>query len=256
MSRPPYVIAHRGTSGRFPENTPVAFEHAVQIGADWIELDVHTTLDDVVIVSHDSWADRCTDGKGPFQTKTLAEVKQLDAGRWFGEQFAGQRVPTLDEALDLLGGKIRLCIEIKGATTGDNLHTAYNTVTLLQKRGYLQNVVVSSFNHEALRAIKAWEPLLATSLDPTPQDGSLTPWELCQQVLGYNINAMQHEYTTLTPELVDECHQHGFVLWTWTVNEPEDMRRMIDMGVDAIMTDYADVLRKIVDESVAKSRSL
>jgi glycerophosphoryl diester phosphodiesterase len=244
----PYVIAHRGISGRYPENTLLAFQRAIEAGADWIELDVQTTIDDCVIVSHDATADRCTDGHGPFKAMTLAQVKQLDAGRPFGDEFAGQRIPTLEETLDFLGdGRIRLCIEIKGGTTGDNLRTANATVDLLKKRDYLRHIVISSFNHEALRAVKTWEPLLATSLDPEPQDGTLTPWQLCQQVLRFNINAMQHRYDTLTPDLVDEAHQHGFSLWTWTVNEPDAMRRVIDMGVDGIMTDYADVLRGIVD---------
>jgi glycerophosphoryl diester phosphodiesterase len=249
MSNRPYVIAHRGISGRYPENTLLAFEKAVDAGSDWIELDVHTTADDIVIVSHDTQADRCTDGHGYFKTMTLPQVKQLDAGRWLDESFAGQRIPTLEETLDLIGdSRVRLCIEIKGDDTGDYLRTAWGTVHLLQKHDFLRYTIISSFNHECLRAVKTWEPLIATSLDPEPQDGSLTPWELCQQVLGFNINSMQHKYETLTPETIDEAHQHGFSLWTWTVNEPEDMRRMIEMGVDAIMTDHADVLRQIVDE--------
>src|SRR5205823_4626291 len=172
----PYVIAHRGISGRYPENTLLAFQRAIEARSDWIELDVQTTLDDVVIVAHDGSADRCTNGHGDFKNMTLAEVKQLDAGIRFGRSFAGERIPTLEETLDFLGdGRIRLCIEIKGHTTGDNFRTAWETVRILQERNFLRYAVVSSFNHEALRAIKTWEPLVATSLDPDPQDGSCTP---------------------------------------------------------------------------------
>lgn len=246
----PYVIAHRGTSGRYPENTLVAFEHAVAVGADWIEFDVHTTADGVVIVSHDNTADRCTDGRGSWKTKTLAQVKQLDAGSWFDDSFAGTRIPTLEEAFDLLGdGRVRLCIEIKGEETGDYLRTAWGTVQVLQKRGLFRQAMVASFNHECLRAVKMWQPLLATSLDPTPQDGTCTPWELCQQALRCSA-AMQHCFETLTPDLIEEAHGHGFSLWTWTVNDPADMRRMIAIGVDAIMSDYPDVLRAVVDEKM------
>jgi len=245
----PYVIAHRGISGRYPENTLVAYQHAIDAKADWIELDVYTTADGVVIVSHDSTADRCTDGHGYFHAMTLEQVKKLDAGSWFDPQFAGLRIPTLEETLDFMGdGRIRICIEIKGDGTANYLRTARAVVEILQRRKILRHVVLASFNHEALRAVKTWEPLLATSLDPTPQDGSLTPWELCQQVLKYNITAMQHTYETLTPEIIDEAHQHGFSLWAWTVNDPDDMRRIVAMEPDAIMTDHADVLRKIVDE--------
>jgi glycerophosphoryl diester phosphodiesterase len=245
----PYVIAHRGISGRYPENTLLAFQKAIEAKADWIELDVHMTADNVVIVSHDWIAERCTDGYGPYNMKTLQEVRQLDAGIRRGAEFAGTRVPTLEETLDFMGdGRIRMCIEIKGKETGDNLRVAWETVKLLQKHNCLRYVVISSYNPEALQAIKTWEPLIATSLDPTPQDGSFTPWELCQQVLRYNINAMMHDYSKITPELIDEAHQHGFSLWAWTVNNPDEMRKLIALEPDAIMTDYADVLRAIVDE--------
>ncbi len=245
----PYVIAHRGISGRYPENTLLAYEKAIEAKADWIELDVQTSADDVVIVSHDTQAQRCTDGQGYFKFKTLQEIKKLDAGSWMDPKFAGLRVPTLEETLDFMGdGRIRICIEIKGDETGEYLRTTYETIKILQKHNALQHVMIASFNHECLRAVKQWEPLICTSLDPQPQDGSLTPWELCQQVLGYNINAMQHKSDKLTPEIIDECHQHGFSLWAWTVNEPDDMRRIIAMGADGIMTDYADTLREIVDE--------
>jgi len=252
----PYVIAHRGISGRYPENTLLAYQHAIDAGADWIELDVQSTADDAVIVSHDNDAERCTNGHGLFNHMTLQQVKQLDAGSWFDPKFAGERIPTLEETLDFMGdGRIRICIEIKGHGTANSMRTAWNTVGILQKHNALRHIVVSSFDPVALRAIKEWEPLVATSLDPTPQDGTLTPWELCQQVLGHNINAMQHVYDTLTPELIDEAHQHGFSLWAWTVNQPDDMRRMVEMGVDAIMTDYADVLRGIVDEMAQSATS-
>jgi glycerophosphoryl diester phosphodiesterase len=244
----PYVIAHRGISGRYPENTLLAFQRAIEAGTDWIETDVQTSTDDVVFISHDGTADRCTNGHGLFKDMSIAQVKELDAGSYMGAQFAGERIPTLEEALDFIDERVRLCIEIKGHTTADNLRTAWETVSILKKRNYLQHVVVSSFNHEALRAVKTWEPLIATSLDPEPQDGSLTPWELCQQVLAYNINAMQHTYQKITPELIEEAHHHGFSLWAWTVNDPDDMRHVVELGVDAIMTDYADVLRGIVDE--------
>jgi glycerophosphoryl diester phosphodiesterase len=248
MSHRPYVIAHRGTSGRYPENILPAFQNAIEVGADWIEFDVMTTSDGVVVLNHDSTVDRCTNGTGKVGEMLLAQIKELDAGIRMGEKFAGVRIPTLEEALDFLEGQpVRLCIEIKGETTDESIQTARKTVDILQRRASLQRSVISSFDGNCLLAIKNWEPLLATSLDPDKQDGSYTPWELCQQVLRCHANSMQHTHEFLTAEIVDEAHQHGFSLWTWTTNEPEDMRRVIPMGVDAIMTDYPDVLRQIVD---------
>lgn len=254
MIHRPYVIAHRGISGRYPENTLLAFEKAIDAKVDWIEIDVRTSTDGVVFLAHDGSAERTTNGHGRFKLMSIEQVKALDAGSYMGAQFAGERIPTLEETLAFVDRRVRLCIEIKGDDDGEAIRNAWNTVNLLKQHNYIQHAMIASFHHDALRAVKEWEPLICTSLDPSPQDGSLTPWELCQQVLGYNINAMQHEYVTLTPEIIDEAHQHGFSLWTWTVNQPEDMRRMVDMGVDAIMTDFADVLRPIVDE-MAPARS-
>jgi glycerophosphoryl diester phosphodiesterase len=227
----------------------VAFNHAIEIGSDWIELDVHTTADGVVIVHHDTTVDRCTDGQGTIRNMTLEEIKRLDAGIHMGDQFRGERIPTFEQTLDAIGdGRIRLCVEIKGASTDDYIRTAHATVQILQRRGFLRHAVIASFNTACLRAVKGWEPLLATSLDPTPQDGTLTPWELCQQLLACGGNGLQHWHGTLTAEIVEEAHHHGVCLWAWTTNEEADMRRVMDLGVDAIMTDYPDVLRRIVDE--------
>ena len=245
----PYVIAHRGDSGNYPENTLLAFRHAITEGTDWIELDVIATQDDVVIVSHDTLVDRCTDGTGRIADMTLMEVKQLDAGIRLDEKFAGERLPTLHEALDTIGDKARVCIEVKGDTTDDFIRNARLSVDVLQRRGSLRHVVISSFNTECLRAIKTWEPLIATALDPDRQDGTYSAWQLCEKVLACGANFLMHRHETLTSEIVDECHQHGFSLWTWTVNQKDDMHRVLKLGVDAIMTDYPRLLRQVVDES-------
>lgn len=244
----PYVIAHRGTSGRCPENTLPAFEHAINAGADSIEFDLVSTADGEVVVSHDTRVDRCTNGTGKIRALTLAEIKALDAGIRFDDSFAGVRIPTLKEALDFFEAyPVRLSIEIKGDDTAEYIATARRTVEMLQQRGLLQRTVMTAFNADCLRAIKVWEPTLATALDPDRQDGTYTPWELCQQVMRCGANFLLHRHETLTPDIIDEAHQHGFSLWTWTPNEPDDMRRVIDMGADAIMTDYPDVLRSLVD---------
>ncbi len=239
----PLHIAHRGYSGRYPENTLLAFQKAVEAGADWLELDVVSTFDDVLIVSHDTMADRCTNGAGLFCDMSLAEVKALDAGAWFDPQFADERIPMLQAVLDwVVDQPVRVCIEVKGVTPLDYHDTARALVALLQERDYLQPVVISSFDPDCLEAIKAWEPLLATALDPTPQDGSATPWQLCAQVLRCKANFMLHRHTTLSAELVDEARQHGFDVWTWTIDDPVAMRRAADLGAAGIMTNYPELV--------------
>ncbi len=247
MSIRPYIVAHRGASAFYPENTLAAFQAAVELGVDWIELDVVTTADGVVIVSHDTTADRCTDGSGLFKAMTFEEVKTLDAGVRFSKNFAGERIPTLDEVITLVEqSAVRLNVEIKGDTLDEMLTTARATVKLLQHRNVLRQSTISSFDAECLREVRQWEPLLAVNLDPTPQDGSLSPWEVCQQCLRCGANFMSHTYETLTPALLEEARAHGLALWAWTVNDADAMRRIAAMGVDAILTDDPAKLKEIL----------
>jgi glycerophosphoryl diester phosphodiesterase len=246
----PFVIAHRGTSGRYPENTLPAFRHALSLGVDFVELDVVSTADGAVVVSHDTSVDRTTNGAGQIAAMSLREIKVLDAGAWYAPEFAGERILTLDEALDLFANHAtRLCIEIKGDTPPESIETARRTVTRLQERDYLQSVVISSFDTECLRMIKTWEPELATGLDPDRQDGTYTPWQLCQQVLKCHANLLLHRHETLTRAIVDEAHLHGLGVWTWTVNTPEAMHRVTQLDIDAVMTDHPDVLRQYLDHT-------
>ena len=106
-------VAHRGASGNYPENTLIAFQKALEIGVDEIELDLYLTKDDHLIVMHDSTVDRTTNGTGAIAELTLDEIKALDAGRVFGEQFKAERVPTWEEALDLVQGKVELNVHLK-----------------------------------------------------------------------------------------------------------------------------------------------
>jgi len=110
-------IAHRGASAFAPENTMAAFEKAIELGADVIELDLHLTRDNEIVVIHDDTLDRTTDGSGPVHQRSLGELMRLDAGRWFGEGFAGQRIPRLAEVLDRFAGRVPLALEIKAGST-------------------------------------------------------------------------------------------------------------------------------------------
>ncbi|MBC7813024.1 MAG: glycerophosphodiester phosphodiesterase, partial [Burkholderiales bacterium] len=121
-------------------------------------------------------------------------------------------------------------------------------VTLLQRADALRYCSIASFDPNCLQAIRTWEPLLPVNLDPEPQDGSLTPWELVQQCLRCGANFMGHTYRTLTPAIVHEAHSHGMGLWVWTVNDAAAMRDMLNMGVDAILSDDPALLKMVLAE--------
>lgn len=247
-----YNIAHQGFSAHYPPNTLTAFRQAVAAGADIIELDVVATADNVVVVSHDTTVDRCTDGHGYIPDMTLAQVKALDAGIRFGAQFAGERIPTLEETIAWARTQpVRLCIEIKADTTEQYLRHGRLTVALLQRLNHIRPVTLTSFSPTLVRAIRAQEPLLAVALDPPVQDGSCTAWEVVQEVLACGANFVLHDYRGLRAEIVAEAHQHGFALWAWTADEPDDMRRVLDMGVDGLMTNRPDLLRDVLRERSA-----
>ncbi|MGH7411421.1 MAG: glycerophosphodiester phosphodiesterase family protein, partial [Candidatus Methylomirabilis sp.] len=152
-------IAHRGASALAPENTMAAFEKAIELGADVIELDLHLTRDGELVVIHDDTLDRTTDGRGPVHGRSLEEIRRLDAGRWFGQAFAGERIPTLSEVLDRFAGKIPLALEVKaGSAFFPGIEE--RLVSALRHHSAVEQTAVASFDHFALKRLKEIEPTL------------------------------------------------------------------------------------------------
>src|SRR5262245_51347936 len=159
----PLIVGHRGAMGYAPENTFASYERAVALGVDAVECDVHLSADGVPVVIHDHTLDRTTDGAGPVQALTLAELKRLDAGAWRGAEFAGQRLPTLDELLAWCAGRTALSIELKnGPTFYEGL--AERIVELVRAHGMVGQANVISFDHLAVRRVKELEPRLMTGV--------------------------------------------------------------------------------------------
>ena len=240
--------AHRGASAECAENTLLAFERAMAYGVDALEIDVHLTGDDVLVVIHDSTLDRTTDGTGRVRDHSLAEIRQLDAGQ-------GQRVPTLDEVFGLVRATpIRLCVEVKGETESDGLTIAGALVRSLETAGLLGRAIVTSFSPAALLRARAMQPALAAMLDPSPQDGSLTPRQICEQTLRAGANSLSYDFEHVTPAVAAEARLNGLALWPWAPNTAGAIRSMVQLGVPGIMTDRPDVLNKVLNESAEPGR--
>ncbi|MDQ3457854.1 MAG: hypothetical protein M3498_00900 [Deinococcota bacterium] len=158
----PYVFvqAHRGYSADYPELTLLAFKRAIEVGADRLEMDLAITADGHVVLMHDRTVDRTTDGSGPVESFTLAQLRQLDAGGWKGGEFAGERVPTLEEVLELVDGRAVLNLEIKsrGRLASWVERVIEATVRVVQERGAVDRVLFSSFDVQALLAVRELEP--------------------------------------------------------------------------------------------------
>ena len=243
MSRNAIVrVAHRGASAQYPENTLLAFRAAVAQGVDALEIDVHRTADGELVVIHDSTLERTTNGRGKVCEKSLRKIRQLDAGQ-------GENVPLLAEVIQLArNAQIRLSVEVKGETESEQLAISESIVRALQSLDFLGRAILTSFSTLALLRAKALQPALSTMLDPSPQDGSLTPKRICGQVLRAGANCLSYDFRFLTPEIAWECQLAGLALWPWDPDEPADIQRVLRLGVPGVMTNRPDVLNQVLHD--------
>ena len=246
---PPLRIAHRGASGQglAPENTLAAFEKAVQLGVDMLEIDVHATRDGQVVVLHDTTLDRTTDGTGIVAELSSAEVRQADAGSWFAADFTGERVPLLEEVLDLARHRALVLIEIKADFITERILQIIATVAATE------HVVLQSFNPATVERGKLLAPGLPTALligqlPTTPS--RVRARRLVQQVLQVGANALASWHATLTPPFLEEMRKRGVAVWAWTVDEDIVMRDLAMMGVQGIITNCPDRLNLVLDDLV------
>ena len=236
-------VAHRGASAQYPENTLLAFRKAIQQGVDMLEIDIHHTADDKLVVIHDPTLERTTNGHGDICDHSLEEIRQLDAGQ-------GERIPILNEVIQLAReAQIRLCVEIKGRTETEELAIAESVIRALETSDFLSQAIVTSFSPQALLRVKAIQPKVSTMLDPSPQDGSLTPRQICEQALRAGVNCVSYDFRFLTPAIVRECQLTGLTLWPWDPDEPDDIKQVINLDVHGIMTNRPDILNKVIHES-------
>jgi glycerophosphoryl diester phosphodiesterase len=252
--RRPLVIAHRGGGGLWPENTLYAFERAANLGVDVIEIDVRLTSDGELVVMHDATVERTTDGQGSVAELTLIELQRLDAGhRWSadgGQSFPlrgrGLRAPTLREVFERLP-RTRFIIEPKDGSSA----SVKRLCALILERGMGERALVGSFRHGALDEFRRACPGVATSA---------SAWEASQFLALYRAGlassyspAMQAlqlperagAERVLTRGLIEAAHGRQLEVHAWTINDNADMRRLLDAGVDGIMTDYPDRLLEL-----------
>lgn len=224
------VIAHRGASAARPENTLEAFRLAVEMGADWVELDVRRTADDVLAISHDA---HIADGR------VIVEHRHSDLP---------DHLPSLAEALEACAGA-KVNIEIKNEPDDPDYDRAHQisdaVVGLALAYRDMSDLLISSFNLDTVRRIKAVDPAIPTGLVTGLQ--VMDPAMLVERVVEAGLNAIHPWDITLDHALIDRAHDAGLIVNTWTVNDPDRMREFIEMGVDGIISDHPDVAREVVD---------
>lgn len=236
----PWVIAHRGASGYAPENTMAAFRRAAELGARFIETDVNLTRDAHLITIHDPTVERTTNGHGDVKQLTLVQLKELDAGSWFGPQFAGERIPTLDEVLAFARETdVVFYLEVKADAAWGVEHALVNA---LRRGEEAARTVVLSFQSSALATVNRLDPTLLTGLlfEEVPADA-------VERAVRVGARQIAPRADRVTPELVERAHHEGLQVVTWTVNEPAQMRALAAAGVDGIMTDFPDRLGAVLN---------
>jgi glycerophosphoryl diester phosphodiesterase len=226
-------IAHRGASGRFPENTLRAFEAAIEAGAEMCELDVRLTRDGALVVIHDDTVDRTTNGTGEVRAMTLQKLKRLEAGSKFGVQFANERIPTLEEVLALVGGRCGLNIEIKAPGVESKL------CALIRTRAAA--MLVSCFDWQALVRVRSLAPEIPVGLL-----ASRWPARLLGAASEMKAEAINPRFDMVTEELCAAAHKRGIRVYAWTVDAPDAMRKLIAYGVDGIVTNYPERIAHVM----------
>lgn len=248
IGRPgPRLIAHRGHSVGAPEQTMAAYEMAIRLGADMIEADVRRTRDGVLVMLHDSKLDRTTDAGGAIAERTLAEIKLVDAGSWFGPEFRGARIPTLDEVFDLAAiAGVALCLEAKGETRASTLGTARGVAHEIARRGRIGTDVLSSFDHDALAAAAREVPGLALAPDRLPERGPTSIGSLVMQARAIGAGIVQHHHLDLTADVVAAVQAVGIEIWAWPINTIDEIARCHAMGVIGLMGDDVAALVEVM----------
>jgi len=235
------VIAHRGASGYAPENTIAAFNKALDMKADGIEIDVHLSKDGYVVVSHDEKLGRTSNGSGFIKDFTLEELKKLDFGSWFSSEYANERIPTLEEVLCLLRDKdILLNIEVKNNTIiYEGIEKA--VVDLVRKYEMAEKIIISSFNHYCLKEVKRLAPELKIGL--LYSERLYKPGDYAKAV---GAEAIHPYYLSINSDSINNCKKNGILINAWTINNPDQMKEAVLSGIDGIITNYPDIAKDVI----------
>ena len=232
-----FIIAHRGASSLAPENTLKAFQKAIDLKADYIEFDVHQSKDGEIVIMHDAHTFRTTGHLGLIKEMTLEELKQLDCGD-------DERIPTLRELIKLAKGKIGLNCEVKARGFAKEI------VNILNEEDILESTIISSFKHDILLRIKKLEPRLKlASLEPT-RTGWIRSWlsrkKLLREAINNNFYAINPFFKLVNKSFIYKAHNNNLKIFPWTVNSNSAIKKLINIGVDGIITNDIEKVIKFL----------
>ena len=243
IDKPVYVTAHRGSSGRAPQNTISAFVAAIEDKADYIELDVQETRDGVVVVLHDANLHHVGGVDANIWELNYSELQAIDVGSSFSPEFAGEKVPTLEEAIDVTKGKVKLNIELK--LNGHEKNLVENTVRIVEEKGIEDECVITSLDYNALKEVRTLNPDLRIGM-----------------IIGYVIgdySKLDVDFYSVEPNLVltkkfmRDAHDDNKEVHIWTLRPKADVSQSVDLGVDNIINDYPVMVQELLNEKQNRS---
>ena len=235
------IFAHRGFSGKYPENTMLAFEKAVEIGVDGIELDVHLTKDNEIVIIHDEDIKRTCDGEGLVKDMTLEELRKFDASATFRGQYGFCGIPTLREYFELIKDTpIITNIELK--TGVYEYHTIeQRVIDMVREFGLSEKIIFSSFNHFTVKRCE--------EIAPEIKRGFLTGdwlYDFGKYTAERNVQCCHPWHVSLSEDVIKEMHDAGCEINTWTVNEYEDIKKLSAWGVDSLIGNFPDRMIEVL----------
>ena len=226
----PLIIGHRGAMGYETENTLASVQKALDLGVDMIEIDVFQIRSGEIVVFHDERVDRLANSGGPIEDYFFLDLKKLVLK-------GGHSIPTIQEVIKLVDGRVALNIELKGKGTADNISKVVNFS--VERRGWTADqFIVSSFDWDELRDYRKYNPTgrIAVLTEGDPLEALAVAGEL-------GAEAINPHYTQLNAENVSRIHQEGFKVYTWTVNDPAEFQKLKSIGVDGVFSDFPDKMR-------------
>jgi len=234
-------IAHRGASGYAPENTFAAFDKAIEMRVDYIEIDTQMTKDHQLVVIHDSKVDRTTNGTGYVKDFTLKELKTLDAGSWYDIVFEHERIPTLIEVIESYGNKVGLLIEIKNPLLYPGIEKKFADIMnpYLIPENTL-DIKVQSFNIKTIENIKKFLPTINAGI-------------IINRLISYRdllIIAKSSDFINMykyyiSGHIVLQAHQLGLKIYAWTINDLKNLKYLLDLGIDGAIVDYPEIIHSL-----------
>ncbi len=248
------VISHRGANKVAPQNTIAAFKKSAEIGCDGLETDVHLTKDGIPVICHNFTIDATSNGKGAIKNMTLEELRQYDFGSYKGEEFAGEKIPTLDEFLEVsknMGDKMKvLNIELKSEKFGEaGSEIAIKTIDAVKNHDMFDKLLISSFDPAILVDCKKEDKKCKTGLLYCPSDFisvkiAPRPVSFCKEI---GADALHPFHMYVTRLYVERAHRAGIMVNPWTINKELTIKHLLKLGVDGLITDDPDICNTIIN---------